>query len=66
MIAAGAPENPLGDFWIDLGESYGIHGTNNPSSIGRARSRGCIRLLNRDIERLYGMLVTGSEVVIGP
>lgn len=66
VIAAGAPENPLGDFWIDLGESYGIHGTNNPSSIGRARSRGCIRLLNRDIERLYGMLVTGSEVVIGP
>lgn len=66
VIAAGSPDNPLGNFWIDLGESYGIHGTNNPSSIGRARSRGCIRLHNKDIEQLYGMLITGSEVVIGP
>jgi len=64
VIPAAVPENPLGRYWIDLGESYGIHGTNQPNSIGRAESRGCLRLHNTDIQRLYGMLVTGCEVVI--
>ncbi|MBQ18736.1 MAG: hypothetical protein CMJ65_16615 [Planctomycetaceae bacterium] len=64
VIAGGTAENPLGQFWIDLGEGYGIHGTNEPKSIGRSESRGCVRMHNRDIERLYGMLVTGCEVVI--
>ncbi len=64
VIAGGTPENPLGLFWIDLGEGYGIHGTNESESIGRSESRGCVRMHNRDIERLYGMLVTGCEVVI--
>ena len=64
VIPSAVPENPLGRFWIDLGESYGIHGTNRPNSIGRAESRGCLRLHNADIVRLYGMLVTGCEVVI--
>ncbi len=64
VVPAAVAENPLGRFWIDLGEGYGIHGTNQPSSIGRAESRGCLRLHNADIQRLYGMLVTGCEVVI--
>lgn len=64
VIPAAVPENPLGRFWIDLGEGYGIHGTNQPESVGRAESRGCLRLRNNDIQLLYGMLVTGCEVVI--
>ncbi len=64
VFAGGTPENPLGRFWIGLGEGYGIHGTNEPESIGKSESRGCVRMHNRDIERLNGMLVTGCEVVI--
>lgn len=58
------PLNPLGERWIDLGDSYGIHGTIDPQSIGRADSRGCIRLLNSDVEELYDLLVVGSAVRI--
>jgi len=64
VIPSAVPENPLGRYWIDLGEGYGIHGTNQPNSIGRAESRGCLRMQNADIGLLYGMLVTGCEVVI--
>ena len=58
------PKNPLGSHWIDLGDSYGIHGTIDPNSIGKAESRGCIRLLNADVSEAYDLLETGSEVVI--
>jgi LysM repeat protein len=58
------PDNPLGERWIDLGDSYGIHGTIDPDSVGRAASRGCIRLRNDDIVELYDFLIIGSEVAI--
>jgi len=58
------PKNPLGERWIDLGDSYGIHGTIDPDSIGKAASRGCIRLRDKDIVEVYDFLVKGSEVVI--
>lgn len=58
------PKNPLGTHWLDLGDSYGIHGTIEPDSIGKAESRGCIRLLNADVSEVYDLLETGSEVVI--
>lgn len=58
------PKNPLGSHWIDLGDSYGIHGTIEPDSIGKAESRGCIRLLNADVSEVYDLLDIGSEVVI--
>ena len=49
---AGGPENPLGARAIYLGSSiYRIHGTNEPSSIGKAASSGCIRMLNADVQR---------------
>ncbi|MBO8165219.1 MAG: L,D-transpeptidase [Brevibacillus sp.] len=44
--------------------SYAIHGTNNPDSIGRAMSLGCIRLYNRDVEELYSFVSPGTDVVI--
>jgi lipoprotein-anchoring transpeptidase ErfK/SrfK len=64
VINGDDPANPLGERWIDLGNSYGIHGTIDPNSIGRAESRGCIRMLNADVEEVYDLLSNGSEVQI--
>jgi lipoprotein-anchoring transpeptidase ErfK/SrfK len=64
VIAADDPANPLGGYWIDIGNSYGIHGTIDPKSVGQAESRGCIRMLDRDIKEVYNLLTVGSEVVI--
>ena len=65
--AGGAPDNPLGTRWIDIGNHYGIHGTIDPSSIGREVSEGCIRLLNKDVEELFDMVVPGgTKVTIKP
>ncbi|HLW84091.1 MAG TPA: L,D-transpeptidase [Candidatus Sulfotelmatobacter sp.] len=64
VIPAGK-SNPVGTRWIGLSEKgYGIHGTNVPKSIGRAASHGCIRLQNRDMEKLFGMLRVGDVVEI--
>jgi lipoprotein-anchoring transpeptidase ErfK/SrfK len=65
-IVLDASENsPVGTRWIGLNvKGYGIHGTNAPRSIGRAASHGCIRLTNRDVERLYAMLRVGDVVEI--
>jgi lipoprotein-anchoring transpeptidase ErfK/SrfK len=58
-------DNPLGTRWLGLSEKgYGIHGTNMPRSVGHAASHGCIRLRNRDAERLFGMLRVGDVVEI--
>jgi lipoprotein-anchoring transpeptidase ErfK/SrfK len=55
--------NPLGTRWMGLSEKgYGIHGTSDPQSIGFARSTGCIRLRNADVERLFERLRTGDVV----
>ena len=66
VIEGGQPTNPLGTHWIDLGDSYGIHGTIEPSSIGKAESAGCVRMRNEDVVEVYNFLVKGSEVVIRP
>jgi L,D-transpeptidase ErfK/SrfK len=64
MIPAGRG-NPVGTRWVGLSrKGYGIHGTNAPKSIGRAASHGCIRLRNRDMEQLFGMLHIGDVVKI--
>jgi lipoprotein-anchoring transpeptidase ErfK/SrfK len=58
-------DNPLGTRWVGLSQKgYGIHGTNAPGSVGHAASHGCIRLRNRDMERLFTMLRVGDAVVI--
>ena len=62
VIAPGAT-NPVGTRWIGLSEKgFGIHGTDDPKSIGHARSHGCIRLRNQDIERLFELVRTGDVV----
>jgi L,D-transpeptidase ErfK/SrfK len=64
VIPAGKG-NPVGTRWVGLSQKgYGIHGTNAPKSIGRAASHGCIRLRNRDMEKLFGMLRVGDVVEI--
>ncbi len=64
VIPHDDPKNPLGERWIDIGDSYGIHGTIEPDSIGKNESRGCIRMLNSEVEEVYDFLVIGSEVKI--
>lgn len=64
VIEGNDPQNPLGKRWISLGDSYGIHGTIDPDSIGKAESRGCIRMRDKDIIEVYDFLVKGSEVML--
>lgn len=60
----------FGTRWLGLNVPwgiYGIHGTNNPNSIGTAASAGCIRMQNRDVEQLYPWISVGTRVsIIGP
>lgn len=64
-VIPSGKDNPVGTRWIGLSQKgYGIHGTNAPRSIGRAASHGCIRLRNRDIERLFTLLRVGDVVEI--
>jgi lipoprotein-anchoring transpeptidase ErfK/SrfK len=61
----GGPENPLGARAIYLGSSlYRIHGTNEPSSIGKSASSGCIRMLNEDVIELYDNARIGAAVIV--
>ncbi len=70
LIPGGVPANPLGPRWLGLnalgteGSSYGVHGNNNPSSIGTYASSGCIRMYNDDILWLYDRVPLGTEVSI--
>jgi lipoprotein-anchoring transpeptidase ErfK/SrfK len=61
-VAPGA-KNPIGTRWIGLSQKgYGIHGTDQPKSIGFAKSHGCIRLRNEDVERLFERVRAGDVV----
>lgn len=62
-VVGPSPANPVGTRWMSLGfKGYGIHGTNQPESIGHAASHGCIRLRNRDVEELFELVRVGDEV----
>jgi lipoprotein-anchoring transpeptidase ErfK/SrfK len=69
-IPGGSPENPLGTRWIGFdaeetdGRIYGLHGTNQPESIGKNVSNGCIRLQNEAIESLYDLIPLGTKIVV--
>ena len=66
LVEADDPLNPLGERWIGLGDGYGIHGTIDPKSIGKAESKGCLRLNADDVAEVYDFLTPGSEVAIRP
>jgi L,D-transpeptidase ErfK/SrfK len=64
-VVPPGPDNPLGRYWLQLSvNGYGIHGTSRPYGIGRKVSHGCIRLYPEDIEVLFGLVKTGTEVRI--
>jgi len=64
---AGGPGNPLGARAMYLGSSeYRIHGTNDPSTIGKFVSSGCIRLTNEDVSDLFSRVDVGTRVVVLP
>ncbi len=72
IIPPDDPTNPLGEHWIGLegvgGDAvgqigYGIHGTIEPETIGKAVSLGCVRMHNRDVAFLYQLMMPGSSKV---
>jgi lipoprotein-anchoring transpeptidase ErfK/SrfK len=72
IIAPDDPNNPLGKRWIGLvgmegdavgHDGYGIHGTIDPDSIGKAVSLGCIRMHNEDVAFLYKLMTPGRSTV---
>lgn len=64
VIQPNTPENALGTRWMGIGGSLGIHGTNAPETVGFAKSAGCIRMLNKDVEELYKLVTYGTRVTI--
>jgi hypothetical protein len=54
----------LGTRRLELGDGYGIHGTDHPETIGQSVSHGCVRMRNEDIEKLYPMVAVGTPVYI--
>ncbi|UCZ54634.1 L,D-transpeptidase [Bacillus shivajii] len=69
-IQGGDEKNPLGTRWIGFdaddtdGRTYGIHGTNRPSSIGYYVTQGCVRMKNEDVEILFEEVPLGTKVFI--
>ncbi len=69
ILEHGDPENVLGTRWLGFKNSpqfqgYGLHGTEEPASIGKNMSDGCIRLLNEDVEELFEIVSRGTTVEI--
>jgi lipoprotein-anchoring transpeptidase ErfK/SrfK len=71
-VPFGDPANPLGTRWISWlnpdgsASRLGFHGTNEPDSIGKDRSEGCIRLRNVDVEELFEILPKGASITVRP
>ena len=64
-VVGPGPKNPVGSRWMGLSaKGYGIHGTNEPNSIGKAASHGCIRMGKADLEELYTLVEVGDAVEI--
>lgn len=61
---ASGPGNPLGYRWMEFSTDYGIHGTNQPESIGSVISNGCIRMNEKDVEELFQQVPLGTSVTV--
>ncbi len=65
IVIPASAQSPIGMRWLGLNrKGYGIHGTNEPRSIGRAASHGCIRMNNRDIAQFFRLVRVGDVVEI--
>lgn len=69
-IPGGAKENPLGTRWIGFdadgtnGRIYGIHGNNNPDTVGQYVSQGCVRMYDEEIQALFKKIPIGTKILI--
>ncbi len=69
-IAGDDPKNPLGSRWIGFdaldsdGRTYGIHGNNNPDSIGKYVSQGCVRMYEDEVQALFEEVPPGTKVLV--
>jgi lipoprotein-anchoring transpeptidase ErfK/SrfK len=65
QVIASGKGNPVGSRWMGLSaKGYGIHGTNQPNSIGKPASTGCIRVGKKDLEELFALVAVGDAVQI--
>ena len=65
VVIPPGSDNPVGPRWVGLNQKgYGIHGTNEPRSIGKSASHGCLRMHNRDIEQFFRLVNVGDTVEI--
>ncbi len=65
IVPSDSPKNILGSRWMGFSiPGYGIHGTIEPESVGKQATKGCIRMLNQDVEELFTIIPTGTEVTI--
>ncbi|MBW3654025.1 MAG: L,D-transpeptidase/peptidoglycan binding protein [Actinobacteria bacterium] len=64
VIPGGTPQNPLKSRWLGVYDGVGVHGTDARASIGTNASRGCIRMLIEDVEKLYDEVPVGTPIYI--
>ncbi len=65
IVPSDSPKNILGSRWMGFSiPGYGLHGTIEPESVGKQATKGCIRMLNQDVEELFTIIPTGTEVTI--
>lgn len=63
LVVPPGPRNPVGSRWVGLSlPGYGIHGTPKPNTVGRPESRGCFRLANWNIEKLFELVKPGTPL----
>jgi lipoprotein-anchoring transpeptidase ErfK/SrfK len=69
-IEGGSKDNPLGTRWMGFdaegtdGRIYGVHGNNNPNSIGHYVTQGCIRMKNEEVETLFNKIPVGTKIKV--
>lgn len=69
IISKALKKGPFGGYWLGLNapwDTFGIHGTNNPSSIGSMASNGCIRMYNHDIIEIFNAVSYDTQVIVYP
>jgi len=65
IVSAESPDNVLGSRWMGFNlAGYGIHGTTSPEKIGQQATKGCVRMINAEVEELYKIIPIGTEVTI--
>lgn len=64
VVIPSGPDNPLGYRWMEFDGLYGIHGTNNPHSVGEYVSNGCVRMYEPDVEEVYARAPVGTPVEV--